>query len=139
MVGLSVQHQRELRRPNQPFYRENMQGIAGVLVVEFLYFLKHQLGTEASANVSAGQHKLRLEVRYGKNFAGDYGIFLEKMICFLLQIAAVMAENQGELFQFLGEKRIPLYKERTPALARYAALVTSADQGAILKTPEELS
>lgn len=61
------------------------------------------------------------------------------MICFLLQIAAVMAENQGELFQFLGENRIPLYKERTPALARYAALVTSADQGAILKTPEELS
>ena len=32
-----------------------------------------------------------------------------------------------------------IYKERTPALARYAALVTSADQGAILKTPEELS
>ena len=28
-------------------------------------------------------------------------------------------------------------KDRTPALNRYAALVTSADQGAVLKTPEE--
>ena len=117
MIGLSVQHKRELRRPNQPFYRENMQGIAGVLVVEFLYFLKHQLWTEASANVSAGQHKLRLKVRYGKNFAGDYGIFLEKMIYFLLQIAAVMAENQGELFQFLGENRIPRQCEIPAQLA----------------------
>ena len=30
-------------------------------------------------------------------------------------------------------------KNRTPALDRYSALVTSADQGAVLKTPEELA
>ena len=30
-----------------------------------------------------------------------------------------------------------IHKDRTPALNRYAALVTSADQGAVLKTPEE--
>ena len=30
-------------------------------------------------------------------------------------------------------------KDRTPALDRYSALVTSADQGAVLKTPEELA
>ena len=95
MVGLSVQHQRELRRPNQPFYRENMQGIAGVLVVEFLYFLKHQLGTEASANVSAGQHKLSLEVRYGKNFAGDYGIFLEKLSTFCCRLLRSWLKIRG--------------------------------------------
>jgi len=29
-----------------------------------------------------------------------------------------------------------IHKERTPALERYAALVTSADKGAVLKTPE---
>lgn len=29
-----------------------------------------------------------------------------------------------------------LHKERTPALGRYAALVTSADQGAVLRSPE---
>ena len=31
-----------------------------------------------------------------------------------------------------------IHKEATPALRRYAALVTSADQGAVLKTPDEL-
>lgn len=31
---------------------------------------------------------------------------------------------------------IPIRKDRTPALNRYAALVTSADQGAVLRTPE---
>ena len=31
-----------------------------------------------------------------------------------------------------------LQKERKPALARYAALVTSADKGAVLKLPEEM-
>lgn len=31
---------------------------------------------------------------------------------------------------------VPIRKDRTPALNRYAALVTSADQGAVLKTPE---
>ena len=30
-----------------------------------------------------------------------------------------------------------LRKERTPALDRYSALVTSADQGAVLRLPEE--
>jgi dihydroxy-acid dehydratase len=30
-----------------------------------------------------------------------------------------------------------IHKDRTPALARYAALVTSADKGAVLKAPEE--
>ena len=33
----------------------------------------------------------------------------------------------------------PLIKPATPALARYAALVTSADQGAVLKLPKEES
>ena len=32
----------------------------------------------------------------------------------------------------------PLVKERTPSLAKYAALVTSADRGAILEIPEAL-
>lgn len=32
---------------------------------------------------------------------------------------------------------IPVKKPRTPALAKYAAMVTSADQGAVLKVPEE--
>ena len=32
----------------------------------------------------------------------------------------------------------PLVKERTPSLAKYAALVTSADRGAILEIPEGL-
>lgn len=31
----------------------------------------------------------------------------------------------------------PVHKPATPALARYAALVTSADQGAVLKLPGE--
>lgn len=31
----------------------------------------------------------------------------------------------------------PLYKPRTPALSKYASLVTSADKGAVLKTGEE--
>lgn len=31
----------------------------------------------------------------------------------------------------------PIHKDRTPALNRYAALVTSADEGAVLKTPGE--
>ena len=30
-----------------------------------------------------------------------------------------------------------IHKPATPALARYAALVTSADQGAVLKLPKE--
>ena len=32
----------------------------------------------------------------------------------------------------------PLTKPRTPALEKYAALVTSADQGAVLRVPDEL-
>jgi len=35
------------------------------------------------------------------------------------------------------EQVIPIVKPRTPSLAKYAALVTSADQGAVLKIPEE--
>ena len=48
-----------------------MQGITGVLVIEFLYLLKHQLGTGTRANVLAGQHELHLKVRYGENFMGN--------------------------------------------------------------------
>jgi dihydroxy-acid dehydratase len=33
----------------------------------------------------------------------------------------------------------PMRKPRTPALDRYSALVTSADEGAVLKTPDKLS
>ena len=42
---------------------------------------------------------------------------------------------QEEIERRLAEWK-PLRKNRTPALNRYASLVTSADQGAILKTPQ---
>ena len=56
-----------------------MQGITGVLVIEFLYLLKHQLGTGTRANVLAG-----LKVRYGENFMGNNSRFLQKPVHLLL-------------------------------------------------------
>lgn len=61
-----------------------MQGITGVLVIELLYLLKHQLGTGTRANVLAGQHELHLKVRYGENFMGNNSRFLQKPVHLLL-------------------------------------------------------
>ena len=54
-----------------------------------------------------------------------------------IRIAFSHIEAADEEIQRRLAKVKHIRKDRTPALNRYAALVTSADQGAVLKTPEE--
>lgn len=60
----------------------------------------------------------------------------DKIIIDIPNRALTLCVPDEEIQRRLAEVK-PIRKDRTPALNRYAALVTSADEGAVLKTPEE--
>ena len=68
-------------------------------------------------------------------------IILYSLIGTLIIVAVVLTglyiqkNHQEEVIRERMARWTPLVKERTPSLAKYAALVTSADRGAILEIP----